>query len=127
MTKPMTKCVLIVDDEDDVRAITKLGLEMGTDWAILTASSGAEALTVAVEHHLDVILLDMMMPDMDGRTTLQHLKATAITQDIPVILVTAKARQSNINDFKNLDVAGVVAKPFRPLQLAAEITAILRW
>ncbi|MBE7379791.1 MAG: response regulator [Leptolyngbya sp. SIO1E4] len=123
----MTKCVLIVDDEADVREITKLGLEMGTDWTVLTATSGAEALTVAATKAPDVILLDMMMPDMDGRATLQRLKAEATTQSIPVILVTAKARHSNLEDFKDLALAGVVAKPFRPLKLAAEISKLLGW
>ncbi|NER84891.1 MAG: response regulator [Leptolyngbya sp. SIO1D8] len=123
----MSKCVLIVDDEEDVREITKLGLEMGTDWTVMTANSGAEALKVAANKVPDVILLDMMMPDMDGRATLQHLKAEATTQDIPVILVTAKARKSNLEDFKELAVSGVVAKPFRPLKLAAEISKILGW
>lgn len=123
----MTKCILIVDDEDDVREITQMGLEMGTNWTVLTACSGTEALAIAANSTPDAILLDMMMPDMDGRSTLQRLKADTATQAIPVILVTAKARQSNLNDFQCLDIAGVIAKPFRPLKLAAEISEILHW
>jgi CheY-like chemotaxis protein len=123
----MTKCILIVDDEADVREITKLGLEMATDWTVLTASSGAEALTMAAAEAPDAILLDMMMPDMDGRATLQKLKAQAETQTIPVILVTAKANQNNLETFKDLDIAAVFAKPFRPLKLAAEISQSLGW
>ena len=123
----MTKRILIVDDEADVREITKLGLEMGTDWTVLTASSGTEALTLAAEESPDAILLDMMMPDMDGRATLQKLKGQESTRTIPVILVTAKAQQSNLADFQDLDVAAIVAKPFRPLKLAAEISKFLGW
>lgn len=123
----MTKSILIVDDEDDVREITQLGLEMGTDWTVLTARSGAEALAVAGMQTPDAILLDMMMPGMDGRATLQRLKADEATRSIPVILVTAKAGQSNQEDFKALVIAGVIAKPFRPLKLAGEIAAILNW
>jgi CheY-like chemotaxis protein len=123
----MTKRILIVDDEADVREITKLGLEMGTDWTVLTASSGAEALTVAAKESPDAILLDMMMPDMDGRTTLQKLKGQESTKAIPVILVTAKAQQSNLEDFKDLNVTAIVAKPFRPLKLADEIVKLLDW
>jgi CheY-like chemotaxis protein len=123
----MNKCILIVDDEADVREITKLGLEMATDWTVLTASSGAEALTMAAAEAPDAILLDMMMPDMDGRATLQKLKAQAETQTIPVILVTAKANQNNLETFKDLDIAAVFAKPFRPLKLAAEISQSLGW
>jgi CheY-like chemotaxis protein len=123
----MTKCVLIVDDEEDVREVTKLGLEMGTDWRVLTASSGTEALTTAANQNPDAILLDMMMPDMDGRATLQKLKASDTTKSVPVILVTAKAQQSNLQDFQDLEIAAVLAKPFRPLKLAAEISKILGW
>lgn len=123
----MSKCILIVDDEADVREVTKLGLEMGTDWTVLTASSGEEAVSLAVAQSPDVILLDMMMPDMDGRATLQRLKATMATQAIPVILVTAKAQPSNLKDFQDLEIAAVIAKPFRPLKLAAEISQTLGW
>ncbi|HEY9890061.1 MAG TPA: response regulator [Candidatus Obscuribacterales bacterium] len=123
----MTKCILIVDDEADVREVTKLGLEMGTDWTVLTANSGAAAIAIAAEQRPDAILLDMMMPDMDGRATLSHLKSQTATQAIPVILVTAKAQPSNLQDFADLEVAAVLAKPFRPLKLAAEITQILHW
>ncbi|MBD0336000.1 MAG: response regulator [Cyanobacteria bacterium Co-bin13] len=123
----MTKCILIVDDEEDIRAITKMALEMGTDWTILTASSGSEALEVAAASHPDTILLDMMMPEMDGRATLKRLKADAATQPIPVIMVTAKAQPSSLTEFEDLEVAAVLAKPFRPLKLAGEITAILGW
>ncbi|QMS87985.1 response regulator [Nostoc edaphicum CCNP1411] len=121
----MSKNILIVDDEEDVRAIAKLGLEMGAGWNVLTASSGQEALNVALNHKLDVILLDMMMPDMDGRATLQQLKANPATQKIPVILLTAKFQQSDRESFTDLDVAAIFAKPFRPLKLAEQISEVL--
>lgn len=123
----MTKRILIVDDEADIREITKLGLEMGTDWTVLTASSGTEAVTVATTEFPDAILLDMMMPDMDGRATLQRLKAQEDTKAIPVILVTAKAQKANLEDFEDLDIAAIIAKPFRPLKLADEIAKFLGW
>lgn len=123
----MSKCVLLVDDEPDVRAIARLGLEMGAGWQVLDASSGQEAITVAAQHQPDVILLDMMMPDMDGRMTLQALKADSQTQSIPVILVTAKVQPSDHTSFADMDVAAVVAKPFRPLQLATQICEALGW
>ncbi|HAX76403.1 MAG TPA: two-component system response regulator [Cyanobacteria bacterium UBA11372] len=123
----MSKTILIIDDEDDVREIAQLGLEMGAGWNVLIASCGEEGLKVAAEHQPDAILLDMMMPDMDGRATLQHLKANPKTQAIPVILVTAKAQQSERENFANLDVAAVFAKPFRPLLLAEQIGIALGW
>ena len=123
----MSKCILIVDDEDDVREVTQLGLEMGTDWTVLTAASGSEAIAIATEQQPDAILLDLMMPEMDGRATLKRLKAQATTRAIPVILVTAKAQQSNLQDFEDLDTAAIIAKPFRPLKLAAGISHHLNW
>lgn len=123
----MSRRILIVDDEDDVRAIAQLGLEMSAGWNILTASSGQEALTMAADYQPDAILLDMMMPDMDGRATLQHLKANPTTQTIPVILVTAKAQQSQPESFADLEVAAIFAKPFRSLQLADQIGQALGW
>jgi CheY-like chemotaxis protein len=123
----MSKRILIVDDEDDVRAIAQLGLEMGANWTVLAASSGREALEMAAIEQPDAILLDMMMPDMDGRETLNKLKADPKTQDIPVILVTAKVQPSDQSSFADLDVAAVLAKPFRPLQLADQIRDALAW
>ncbi|WP_445632460.1 Two-component system response regulator [Nostoc sp. DSM 114161] len=123
----MNKSILIVDDEEDVQAIAKLGLEMGAGWNVLTACSGREALNVAANFKLDVILLDMMMPDMDGRATLQQLKANPVTQSIPVILLTAKVQDSDRDSFTGLDVAAVFAKPFRPLKLAGQISEALGW
>jgi len=66
----MSKCVLLVDDEEDVLAVTRMGLEMSAGWKVLTATSGKEAVAIATEHQPDVILLDWMMPEMDGRATL---------------------------------------------------------
>ncbi|MEH1819867.1 MAG: response regulator [Nostoc sp.] len=123
----MSRNILIVDDEEDVQAIAKLGLEMGAGWNVLTACSGREALNIAANSKLDVILLDMMMPDMDGRATLQQLKANPITKSIPVILLTAKVQESDRESFHGLDVAAVFAKPFRPLKLAAQISEALGW
>jgi CheY-like chemotaxis protein len=123
----MSKCILVVDDEEDVRAIAQLGLEMGAGWRVLTASSGQEAIAIAEAEQPDAILLDMMMPEMDGRKTLQALKANPATQQIPVILVTAKAQQSNQEIFADLDVMAILAKPFRPLQLPEQISQMLGW
>ncbi|MBD2195623.1 MULTISPECIES: response regulator [Calothrix] len=123
----MSRKILIVDDEEDVRAIATLGIELSAEWNIFTAASGKEALTQALIHQPEVILLDMMMPDMDGRTTLQQLKTNPATSHIPVILVTAKFQESEPEIFANLEVAAIFAKPFRPLQLANQISQVLGW
>lgn len=123
----MSKRILVVDDEEDVRAIAQLGLEMGANWTVLSASSGQEALDVAIAEQPDAILLDMMMPDMDGRVTLSKLRANPQTQHIPVILITAKVQPSDQSSFADLDVVAIFAKPFRPLQLADQVSSALGW
>ncbi|WNZ27704.1 response regulator [Leptolyngbya sp. NK1-12] len=121
----MSKRVLLVDDEEDARTIAQLALEMSTDWTILTASSGPEAIRLAASEHPDVILLDMMMPGMDGRTTLQQLKTNPATQSIPVILATAKVQPSERASLEKLEVIAVFTKPIRPLELAEQILEAL--
>ena len=121
----MSKCILVVDDEQDVRALIQLGLEMQAGWKVINASSGEEAISIATSEQPDVILLDLMMPDMDGRTTLQRLKNNPQTQKIPVILMTAKGKYSVEESFANLDLAAIFTKPLRPLNLAREISEVL--
>jgi CheY-like chemotaxis protein len=121
----MNKTILIIDDEEDVRAITQLGLEMSGDWTVLTASSGTKGIKIALQSPPDVILLDLMMPDLDGCTTLQQLKTYPQLQPIPVILMTAKEQEFLPESAQKLDFAGVITKPFRPLQLTKIIAKII--
>lgn len=121
----MSKRVLIVDDEEDVLEVTRMGLEMGANWQVFTANSGQEALTLAVDEKPDVILLDWMMPEMDGRATLQALRSHPVTQSIPVIIVTAKAQSPDGDTFAGLDIIAVFAKPLRPLKLGDLINRAL--
>lgn len=123
----MSKTVLIVDDEDDARAIALLGLRMKTDWTLLEANSGQQALDMAAAQSPDAILLDMMMPEMDGKATLQKLKENPQTQTIPVILMTAKVQPLAQTGIVPDDVVTVFAKPFRPLTLATELREALSW
>ena len=117
----MTKSILVVDDQEDVRALIQLGLEMKAGWNVLNANSGEEAIEIAANQQPDVILLDLMMPDMDGRTTLQRLKSDPATKQISVILMTAKSKYSVEESFVGLDVAAIFTKPLRPLNLPQEI------
>jgi CheY-like chemotaxis protein len=123
----MNREVLVVDDADDIRAITQLGLEMSRGWHVLTANSGQDALQMAATHAFDVILLDMMMPEMDGALTLRHLKADSRTESIPVILLTAKGTPLSSAEIQRLGANAVLGKPFHPLQLADQICNILGW
>ena len=121
----MSKTVLIIDDEEDVKEIAQMGLEMAADWNVITASSGKEGLSLAETSQPEVILLDLMMPDWDGKETLKQLKANQNTANIPVILMTAKTQSAIAPELAQLDLVGVITKPFRPLQLPEQISEIL--
>jgi len=120
----MSKCILIVDDEEDVLSVTSMGLEMSAGWKVLTANSGKDAVEIAAQHQPDVILLDWMMPEMDGRATLRALCSNPMTSHIPVILVTAKAQSPDGDTFAGVEVVAVFSKPLRPLKLAEQINRV---
>ena len=119
--------ILVVDDEDDIREVAQLSLEMVGGWQVIAAGSGAEAITRARDEQPDAILLDVMMPEMDGPTTFQALQADAATRGIPVILLTAKVQSADRRRFEDLGVAGVLSKPFDPMELAVQVSAALGW
>lgn len=121
------KQVLIVDDEDDIREVAGASLELTHGWTILTASNGKEAVDVATRTPLDAILLDVMMPDIDGPTAFGLLRADERSRHIPVILLTAKVQSTDRQRYLQLGVQGVIAKPFDPLQLGHAVAAILQW
>lgn len=122
-----TRRILIVDDEDDIREVAKLCLELVGGMEVLAATSGHEALEVARLEQPDAILLDVMMPDLDGPATFQRLQAHAETRHIPVALLTAKVQLSDRRQFADLGVAGVIAKPFDPMRLADQVSALFGW
>lgn len=121
------KRILVVDDDDGVREVIQICLEAIAGWKVLPAASGGEALTVAEDQKPDAILLDVMMPDMDGLNTFQQLQISSATKDIPTILLTAKAKISEQRKLQVLGVAGVIVKPFEPYNLVAQIKTILNW
>ena len=119
--------VLIIDDEDDIREVAALSLEATSDWFILTASSGPNGIETAAAEKPDAILMDVMMPGMDGPTTFKQLQQNPETANIPVILLTAKVQGVDQRRFAGLGVAGVLFKPFDPLSLADQIAEVLGW
>ena len=119
--------VLVVDDDDSVREITVLALEVVAGWRVIAAAGGAEALELARSHRPDAVLLDVMMPEMDGPTTLRHLQADDATRDIPVILLTAKVLTGERQQWEELAIRGVIAKPFDPMDLHAEVARLAGW
>ena len=123
----MSKTILVIDDDDDIREIAQLTLEVGGPWTVLTASGGADGMQIAATSAPDVILLDVMMPGLDGPATLTLLRHDVRTSRIPVIFLTAKARPAERDRLMSLGVAGVLAKPFDPLELPAQVAALLGW
>jgi len=119
--------ILIIDDEDDIREVAALSLESVAGWDVVTANSGAQGLARAAEHHPDAILLDVMMPGMDGPTTFRELRKNPLTAKIPVLLLTAKVQSSDQRRFADLGVEAVLFKPFDPLTLADQISGVLGW
>ena len=122
-----TKCILLIDDEETIQEVVQVGLELETDWEVLTASSGLEGIAMAKTKLPDAILLDVMMPDMDGIATFSKLKANSKTQSIPVIFLTAKTQIAEQHPFKKIGIAGVIIKPFNSITLAIQIAEMLEW
>ena len=123
----MSYRVLIIDDEDDIREVAALSLETVAGWQVYTANSGAQGLARAIENRPDAILLDVMMPGMDGPTTFRELRKNPVTARIPVLLLTAKVQSSDQRRFADLGVEAVLFKPFDPMTLSNQIASILGW
>ncbi len=123
----MARKVLIIDDEDDIREVAALSLESVAGWEVIVASSGAQGLAHAAEQKPDAILLDVMMPGMDGPATFRELRRNPATARIPVLLLTAKVQGSDQRRFADLGVEAVLFKPFDPLTLSAQIASVLGW
>lgn len=117
----------MVDDEDDVREVAQISLEMMAGWEVIPARSGEEALRRAAEERPDAILLDVMMPDLDGPATVRRLREDPATAAIPVILLTAKAATHERQRLAALPVAGVLSKPFDPMELSRQVSETLGW
>ncbi|HVR37821.1 MAG TPA: response regulator [Thermoanaerobaculia bacterium] len=118
--------VLIIDDEPDVRRIATLSLGRVGGMNVIEANGGVEGIRMAEEHAPDVILLDMMMPEMDGASTFRALHENPKTTAIPVIFLTAKAMRGEVRKLEALGAKGVVLKPFNPMTLASDVKAVLQ-
>ncbi|MBD2570185.1 response regulator [Anabaena lutea] len=122
-----TKKVLVIDDEDDIREVAKISLEIMAGLEVILARTSREGLQKAETEQPDAILLDVMLPDMDGLMTFQKLQSNPATKHIPVILLTAKVQASDQRRFADLAVKAMIAKPFKPAQLAEQLLVALGW
>jgi CheY-like chemotaxis protein len=107
--------------------VAQLTLKTVAGWYVSLAASGAEGLVKAADEQPDVILLDVMMPDMDGIETFRALQANPATQSIPVIFMTAKVQAAEQRRFTELGVAGIIPKPFKAMKLPGQIAETLGW
>lgn len=116
--------ILYVEDEPDIQTVAKLALEMVGGFTVKICSSGQEALAETADFMPDLILLDVMMPGMDGPTTFNRLREQPIIAKIPIVFMTAKIQPSEIAYYKSLGAIDVIAKPFDPMTLADQIRLI---
>ena len=123
----MARRILIVDDEPDIREVARVSLEAIGGHEVIDAASGAEALVAAERERPDAILLDVMMPGLDGPSTFARLQENWATRDIPVIMLTAKVQATDRARLAQLGVAAVLSKPFDPMSLADEVASVLGW
>jgi CheY-like chemotaxis protein len=116
-----------VDDDDATREAAAHSLQTMAGWEVVEAYGGAQAIESAVQHQPDAILLDVMMPAMDGPAMLAKLRSTRATSHIPVVLLTAKRQAVHNGSFSHLPVAAILLKPFDPLRLASQVADALGW
>lgn len=117
--------ILYVDDEPDIREIAAIALSLDKGLEVRTAASGAEALSIANQWLPDLVLLDVMMPGLDGPSTLIRLRQDPKTMQVPVVFITARAQSQELQNFATLDARGVIAKPFDPMTLAQQVRGFL--
>ena len=121
------KHIIIIDDEEDIRDVAQVALETIGGWRVSTASSGPDGLGLLQTQACDAVLLDVMMPDMDGIEVFRQIRANPQTQAIPVILMTAKTQATDRQRFLDLGVTAIITKPFKAMFLSEQIADILKW
>jgi CheY-like chemotaxis protein len=121
------KRILVVDNEEYIQEVTKICLETVAGWEVATAANGLQGIAKAENFQPDAILLDVMMPDMDGPTTFTKLQMNPLTSKIPVIFLTAKIQVSDQQRYLEMGIATVIAKPFNPVELASQVAIALGW
>ena len=124
MTAPVLRRILFVEDDPDIQVVAGMALESLGGFAVLSCGSGSEALSRASEFSPDLILLDVMMPGMDGPATLQALRRLPDTVRTPVVFMTARVQPQEIARYRELGAADVIAKPFDPMTLADTVRSI---
>ena len=118
------KHILCIDDEPDVLSVAQMSLETVGEFKVTAVSSGKQGIEAAANEKPDVILLDVMMPEMDGPTALKELRQNTALSDVPIIFMTARVRQSEIEEYMAMGANGVIAKPFDPMTLSTQVNEL---
>ena len=116
--------ILLVEDEPDIRTVAELALETVGGFSVKLCEGGSEALAALPLFSPDLVMLDVMMPGMDGPATLAELRKLPQGRDVPVVFMTAKVQQSEIDGYKRLGAIGVIPKPFDPMTLAEQVRGL---
>jgi CheY-like chemotaxis protein len=123
----MIRRILVVDDDDDVRSLAAMSLSKVGGYEVRTANSGQACLDELAGWSPDVVVLDVMMPGMDGPTTLEHIRDGRDTEHLPVVYLTASVVEPDLERLRVSKVNGVLAKPFNPMELPADLARLLGW
>lgn len=125
--REMKRRILVIDDEEDIRELLQLSLEMSSSWEVFTAGSGQEGLEIALTSQPDAIILDVVMPEMDGPATFKQLQQNPATRHIPVVLLTATVQATEQPRYTELGVKAVLSKLIDPLSFAEQLARVLGW
>jgi CheY-like chemotaxis protein len=124
MSSDTLQRILYVEDEPDIQAVARIALETVGGFTVQICSCGEDALQAAVEFAPDLLLLDVMMPGMDGPTTLKELRNLPQLENTPAVFMTAKVQPQEVEQFKSYGALDVIAKPFDPMALSGQIAAV---
>lgn len=119
--------VLVVDDDELILEVAQMSLELVGGWSVTTAAGGQRGLELARSELPDAIVMDVMMPGLDGPTAARALAADPATAGIPIVLLTAKIQARDRATFADLPIKGVLGKPFDPMRLPGELSELLGW
>lgn len=117
--------ILHVDDDEDIRTITELAISLDADFALVQCASGAEAIERSRSASPDILLLDMMMPGMNGDETWDRMKSEVGLDSVPAVFMSARADREFAKTMLDKGAAGIITKPFDPMTLCSELKSIL--
>jgi CheY-like chemotaxis protein len=123
----MSRRILVVDDDDDVRRLAVMSLARVGGHEVTGVTSGDDCLAALAVELPDAVVLDVMMPGMDGPTTLLAIRDDPAMRDLPVVFLTAGVVEADVDRLRDLPVAGILNKPFDPMQLPRQLAEILGW